>query len=451
MPSQLSFNKKHAVYPPTDDTGRPFFRFSYELLPMISSTISPIWPIPSPRVCELTRQGAESVLNTLTEWLEEIDQAALSTDKMKTLLDDPVLMATARRATQSSLIHWAAANIDNPGAPVAPFLSNDMLNNARELVRLDATEMMFNFTRSAQNTVWQLWMNIAFKLTNDPLELKELLDTSARSIATFVEGTMEAVAIFMRTEREELRVDTHVERREMISSIVEGEMANANQAGRRLDYNFNQRHQAAVIWSEDAGAQVTALEFTAKAIARCAGNSQTLTVVANTATLWVWIAGDKSIDLRKLRIAIKHLPGVRIAIGSIGHGIEGFRHAHIDALNTQRILGRLHSTQRVADFDMVRLASLMMENPDATHHFVTHTLGNLATAAPSLRSTLVAFLNAGCNATEAAELLHVHRNTLLRRLGAVQELLPRPLASNRVHVAVALEALGWTNDNQNWP
>lgn len=412
---------------------------------MFSSTPPSDWPTPSPRVCDLTRQSAESMLTALTSWLEEIDQAALSTDDMKILLDDPVLMATARRATQSALIHWAAANIDNPGAHVLPFLSKDMLSNARELVRLDASEMMFNFTRSAQNTVWQLWMDIVFKLTNDPLELKEVLDISARSIATFVEGTMEAVAVFMRTEREELRLDTHVERREMVSRIVEGEMANVTQAGRRLDYNFNQRHHAAVVWSEDAGAQIAALELAAAAIGRCAGSTQTLSVVANTATLWVWTAADKSVDLRKLRIAIKHLPGVRIAIGSTGSGVEGFRHAHIDALNTQRILGRLHSTQRVADFDMVRLASLMTENPDATHQFVAHTLGRLATAAPSLRNTLVIFLNAGCNATEAAELLHVHRNTLLRRLAVAEELLPRPLASNRVHVAVALEALSWTS------
>ena len=413
---------------------------------MTTSPTPSSWPLPSPRVRELTRQGAEYVLDRLADWLKEIDQAALATDDMKALLGDPVLVAASRRATQSSLIHWAAANIENPGAQVAPYLPSDMLSNARELVRRNLTEMMFHFTRTAQNTVWQLWMEIAFTLTSDPQELKELLETSARSIATFVEGTMEAVAAFMRVEREEFHLDSHVERREIVSQIVEGESINALQASKRLGYNLNQQHQAAVLWTEEPHASIAALELAAEAIARCAGSSQTLTVVASTATLWAWVAGEKTIDLRQLRTAIKHLPGVRIALGSKGQGTEGFRRAHIDALNTQRMLSRLHSTQRVADFDMLRLASLLTDNPDATRQFITHTLGNLASAAPALKSTLAAFLNAGSNATEAALLLHVHRNTLLRRLTVAEQLLPRPLADNRIHVAVALEALSWVSE-----
>lgn len=413
---------------------------------MITSATPSSWHLPSPRVRELTRQGAESVLDRLAVWLKEIDHAALATDDMKVLFGDPVLVAASRRATQSSLIHWAAANIENPGAQVAPYLPSDMLSNARELVRRNLTEMMFHFTRTAQNTVWQLWMEIAFTLTSDPLELKELLETSARSIATFVEGTMEAVAVFMRAERDEFRLDSHVERREMVSQIIEGKSINALQVSKRLDYKLNQQHQAAVLWTEEPQASIAALELAADAIARCAGSSQTLTVVASTATLWAWVAGEKPVDLRQLRTAIKHLPGVRIALGSTGQGSEGFRRAHIDALNTQRMLSRLHSTQRVADFDMLRLASLLTDNPDATRQFITHTLGNLASAAPVLKSTLTAFLNAGSNASEAALLLHVHRNTLLRRLAVAEELLPRPLADNRIHVAVALEALSWVSE-----
>ncbi|WP_322048077.1 helix-turn-helix domain-containing protein [Paraburkholderia sp. J67] len=60
-----------------------------------------------------------------------------------------------------------------------------------------------------------------------------------------------------------------------------------------------------------------------------------------------------------------------------------------------------------------------------------------------MRQALRLFLAEGCNATEAAEKGHVHRNTLLRRLERAESLLPRPLAQQRMHVAAALEVLYW--------
>jgi DNA-binding PucR family transcriptional regulator len=402
------------------------------------------WPVVSPQVRELLRQGADHVLNAPAEWLEEIDLASLSPTSMKSLADDPVLMAASRRATRSSLIHWAAANIENPGAPVSPYVPGDMFSNARELLRRGETELMFNASRAAQGTAWQQWMLIAFELTADPEELRELLTVSARSIGTFIEGNMEVLARFIQTEREERMRGTHVERRELVTAIVEGSVINTQHAGQRLGYNLEQAHHAAVIWSEEVDTQLATLELAATALARCAGSRHTLTVIANAATLWVWTSAEMDIDLKQLLMTIKGLPGVRLAIGSKGQGSEGFRRAHLDALTTQRLLGRLQSSARVVDFDMVRLVSLMARDRKATQQFVTHTLGGLATAAPVLRRALLTFLRCGSNATQAAEQLHTHRNTLLRRLSRAEELLPRPLHSNLIHVAAALETLGWT-------
>ena len=160
------------------------------------------WTPPSARVRELLRLGAEIALNAPQAWLDEIDQASLATDSLRFVADDPVLMAASRRSTRACLIHWAAANMEKPGAPVAPFASADMLSNARELVRRGATDLLFNASRAAQNTAWQLWMNIAFGLTNDTQELRELLDVSARSINTFIDGTMDKIAAFMKAELE---------------------------------------------------------------------------------------------------------------------------------------------------------------------------------------------------------------------------------------------------------
>ena len=406
------------------------------------------WPLPSARVRELLRQGADQVLNAPAQWLEEIDLASVSPKSMKTLADDPVLMAASRRATRSSLIHWAAANIENPGAPVSPYIPGDLLSNARELILRGETDLMFNASRAAQGTAWRQWMQIAFELTADPAELRELLDVSARSITDFIDANMEALAAFIKAEREERMRGTHVERRELVTAIVEGAPINAPHASQRLGYQLEQAHHAAVIWSEEADTQLATLEQAAKALVRCAGGRHALTVIANAATLWVWTTADKPVDLQPLLMALKSLPGVRLAMGSTGQGSEGFRRAHLDALTTQRVLGRLHSDARVVNFDMVRLVALMTRDQKAAQHFITHTLGNLVSAPVVLRRALLTFLSCGCNATQAAEQLHTHRNTLLRRLTRAEELLPRPLEDNRIHVAAALEALSWTAEQR---
>lgn len=409
------------------------------------------WPLPSPRVRELLRQGAQIALNVPPEWLEEVDQASISSNSEHFVIDDPVIIAGARRVIRSSLIHWAEANIQHPGAPVAAHIPADMQANARELVRRGTTEQMFNSSRMVQNTAWQYWMNIAFGLTSDAAELRELLEVSARSIATFIDANMEGIAAFMKAEREQRLRNSHVDRLELVTLILEGAAVSAQQASQRLGYHLEQPHHAALVWTEETETELGKLEAAAQALAHCAGARQSLTVMVNAATLWVWVSGSRAIELDNLRAALKNTAGVRMAIGSGNQGIDGFRHAHLDALTTQRLLGRLRAGANVVHFDMVRLVALMTRDAEALQQFIHHTLGELAGAQPALRRTLQVFLATGCNATLAAERLYTHRNTLLRRLARAEELLPRPLEHNRIHVAAALEALGWAAEDPRHP
>ena len=137
------------------------------------------------------------------------------------------------------------------------------------------------------------------------------------------------------------------------------------------------------------------------------------------------------------------MPGVRIAVGSTARGIEGFRRSHLDAITTQRMLARLNSTQRIAGFEAVQLVALVTEDPDRADQFIKQTLGELEAASPELRGTVLTFINEQCNASRAAATLYTHRNTLLRRISRAEQLLPRPLEENSVHVAVALEMAHW--------
>ena len=401
------------------------------------------WPRPSKRVRELIRRGAEMALNTPHAWLEELDRATLSIEKMKVIAEDPVLAAATRRTSRAYFFHWAAANLHEPGAPVTPHLGPESLGFARDLVRRGVTESVLHAYRTGQNAAWLRWMSIAFELTSDPDELRELLDISARSIAFFLDASIADVSAQMNAERDELTRGTHAERREVVALLLDGAPISAQTASRRLGYELDQTHRAAVVWSDGPESDLGSLESAADALARSTGAQRPLVVVASAATLWVWVPGETEPDVERLRTAIRPLQGVRIAIGSRSPKIEGFRRSHLDALTTQRMIARLGSDQRVVSFERVRLVSLVTQNHEGADQFVKHTLGDLESASPEIRSALLTFLDEGCNASRTAARLHTHRNTLLRRLARAEELLPRPLEHNRVEVAVALEVLRW--------
>lgn len=401
------------------------------------------WPKPSERVRELIRQGAELALRAPTAWLDEIDEATMSAEYLALINDDPVLVAATRRTNRANLLHWAAANVHDPGAPVPANIGAEPIGIARDLVRRGVGELALHAYRTGQNAAWLRWMGIAFGLTSDADELRELLDITARSISSFIDETIAAISERILVERDELTRGTHAERREVIALVLKGAPITPASASHRLGYELGQSHTAAVVWSNAAESDLGALERSAEAVAAALGATHALTVVSSAATLWVWVPGGRELDRDRLRVTLRQLPNVRVAIGSRGHGVEGFRRSHFDAITTQRMLARVDSASHIATFDEVRLASLVTHDPDAANEFVTHTLGDLATAPAELRTALLTFLAEGCHTSRAAELLHTHRNTLLRRVSRAEQLLPRPLADNRVQVAVALDVLRW--------
>ncbi len=121
----------------------------------------------------------------------------------------------------------------------------------------------------------------------------------------------------------------------------------------------------------------------------------------------------------------------------------------MEALTTQRLMGRLAGAPAVATIDQVRMVSLMTQDARAARQFVLSTLGRLATEPAVLQHSLHAFLANGCNITQTAEVLGTHRNTLLRRLERAQDLLPVPFVDHRIQIAAALELLFWNTPMPN--
>src|SRR3712207_3598711 len=111
------------------------------------------------------------------------------------------------------------------------------LTTARDLVRrgLDATAL--EFYRVGQNIGWRRWMELGFSLTRDPDELQEFLEVSSRSIFSYVDEVIAAVAEQIDRERDELTRGTHAQRLEVVSLLLEGAPIGAQRASVRLGYD----------------------------------------------------------------------------------------------------------------------------------------------------------------------------------------------------------------------
>lgn len=409
----------------------------------MTSAPSP-WTRPSEAVRELMRKGAELAQALPPEWVERLNQSLFSSPEDARLLEDPVILAACRRANRAELLHWANANLQRPGEPVEPYVSADMVDTAKELARRGVSELLMNVARSAQNAAWDLWMKMAFSLTQDPVVLEEFLEVSSRSISEFIDSNMRVVTQIILEEKSAQAHDDPVDKRSLVSRLLDGRDVEAEQFGRRLGYSLAQRHHACLVWSETPDAEIRLLEDMARALAQLTGTVAPLIVFAGPATLWAWSNAAKPLDLNLLQDVARQFPKIRAAIGSAGAGMNGFRRSHLEALTTQRLMGRLAGSPAVATIDQVRMVSLMTQDARAARQFVLSTLGRLATEPTVLQHSLHAFLANGCNITQTAEVLGTHRNTLLRRLERAQDLLPIPLADHRIQIAAALELVIWS-------
>jgi DNA-binding PucR family transcriptional regulator len=373
----------------------------------------------------------------------EVDAAVLAAAPQR-LAEDPTITVATIATDHANILHWAHANLLRPGAPVGANLTSEALDLARDIVRRGLDDTTLNVYRIGQNVAWRAWMALAFTLTDDPQELRELLDVTARSIFAFVDETVAGLEEMIERERGQLLRGTSAERLETVNLILEGAPITSERASIRLRYELSRLHTAAVVWSETEAHDRGELEQVADMLARAGGARVPFTVVASSRSLWVWYAGsDGALDVADVRSRLLDRPGVRIALGSSAEGIEGFRRAHLDALATQRLMHRMTHKLQIASHEDLQLLIITAQDEEGAREFVSRTLGELAIADADLRETLRVYIREEFSASRAARALYAHRNTVLNRLARARELLPAPLDQRGLQVGLALEILHW--------
>lgn len=148
----------------------------------------------------------------------------------------------------------------------------------------------------------------------------------------------------------------------------------------------------------------------------------------------------------------RQYPGARIAVGlgQAARDITGWRNSHRDAVQALELAARLHTDTPlyIGDLGVYQLI-LSLSDRDKLLAFCHKTLGSLEDydhrQNADLIKTLEAFFTCHGNLSQTADMLIVHRNTLLYRMNRINDIaqieLERPEIRLALHLALTIRRL----------
>jgi DNA-binding PucR family transcriptional regulator len=356
------------------------------------------------------------------------------------LRDDADLRDAARRSAAANVqlllaIVQDQGDLDDIEPPPAAMAF------ARELARrhVPVSELGRAY-RVAQHAMWQWAVDEIRARMADPAAVatavEELSDAAFRTGDIFSTLVMERYA----TEREQWMRSGEAVRRAAVTELLGGGRTDAATMSRRLGYELRGEHQAFVVWADGDDASPATR-------AAAIGGPRALVVPLGDGLVAGWappaaIAADGD--------GGEETVGSRLALGSPGRGVAGFRASHHQATEARRVarlIGGTGGGPPVHHRDVALLALLTQDLAQA-RAFVADTLGPLAQddeTARRLATTLHALLEEHGSPRRAGRRLGIHENTVAKRQAAIDRALPPERRAGAAELLAALvlrEALG---------
>ncbi|MHC5909073.1 PucR family transcriptional regulator, partial [Streptomyces sp. S6] len=285
-----------------------------------------------------------------------------------------------------------------------------------------------------------------------PSEAADVTRALSGALVTKVQHILLTLAEQADDERRGWSGSAAAHHQELVLDILDGTDVDAPQAFLRLGYDISRSHLALVVWRDDWGTRGTAdLAAAATTLLRGAGCSSLLTVPVGVSSLWAWGSRtrDQPLPLRRLRGAdgplrqLAAAPGVHIAAGLPGDGIEGFRTSHRQARETAQLIRAAGSAAAGRtppyDYGELELAVLLRSRPDLSAGFVHRELGPLAADdMAELRATVKCYLDLERSMSAVADRLHIAKSSVAYRIRKAERLLGRPVQEDRLRLHSAL-------------
>lgn len=153
-------------------------------------------------------------------------------------------------------------------------------------------------------------------------------------------------------------------------------------------------------------------------------------------------AATGTLDL--CRSAAEQLVDVRFGVGPLATTVPQLCSSYSDAMTAARLGARLGGRERVHHIADFRLHELLAAAGSRTRaRYRAELLGGLRDQPdwPALRATALAWCDSGFHLVNAAKALHIHRNTLIYRLGKIERITGRNPREYRFAVALYVAAL----------
>jgi DNA-binding PucR family transcriptional regulator len=357
---------------------------------------------------------------------------------------DPSIAEAIAEATRAHTHHWARSMYEDPRRDVEPHLTIQIVSIARDGYRWGEEDTFRASHHAAQQAMWSILMRIAFSLCDETAVLQPALERASRSLSLWTDRTITALINILEQERSALSGDQHVRRLELVNLILGGAPVPVTAVDQSLGYSLAARHLGVILWAPPQIADRAALVQVASELSRIAESRSRLLVHASASSLWLWLTPGIPVSAEALETALAPHRDVRLAIGSLDEGVDGFRRTHDHAVETQRLV-QSNNAHRVACYDDVAAVLLLARDEARLREFIYATLGSLASGPQDLCDTLRMFIHQRYNASRTAELLFTHRNTILQRIRRAEDRLPVTLDRHGTNVGIALDAMHWLN------
>lgn len=301
-----------------------------------------------------------------------------------------------------------------------------------------------------QNRILEHAAEVAGKEVGDSEVVAGVLSHAISVAFVFIDRVIQQVVSAYQEERDRWLLNRSAARAARVRALLDGDTADLDGAELDLGYRLRGVHVAMIVWCAPGSVEGNALarlEAVATEIGTGTnGLGPPLFVPNDELCAWVWFPLEvpELPDEKHVQRVLDGIePGIRLALGEPGGGVEGFRRSHNQAQRVRTLaLAAGEHCDRVLTFREVGVVALMAADLGAARQWVGDTLGRLATDDEQherLRDTLRVFLSAGGSYTAAAAQLMMHKNSVQYRVRKAEETLGRPVADNRLDVELALK------------
>lgn len=380
-------------------------------------------PERSAECAEIITRAAEALGRRSEEVIEQLVAYALAgmeAMREESLKED--LIAAARGIVP--LLTAMARSWADPHVVPPP---HDSVVLVRTLVARDLSiALLLRAFRLGQAAYQQLWHQELTKSGASAAVTLEAINASSAFIFVWIDAISEPLVVTYDEEHKRWAGAKEAVRAETLAAVLASDSVDADAAEARLSYPLLHRsHVGAVVWVERSAPESVVerlTEVTSRVAGRLATSSpHSLIVSAGPRTARLWGHGeDPDPELLDDLRALVRGTGARVAVGRVGHGLDGFRRTHEEARRARRVAVHLRRNAIVTFYgEEVMVADLLIRDLASARDVAARTLGPLAAhddAARRLLATLTIFVEEGGSIARTARRLGLHENTVSYRL-----------------------------------